>query len=378
MPPKSEGSPNRRTGLGGNIFAHPPWVGARKARRPPPPMTALAKQPSTRPNVSSVAFIASLTEAGSLTSQMRGSTLPGPAALVAAALLFFSALRPQIETLQPAAFNACAMPRPMPPLPPVMMATRPARAKMLIRVSFRVFPFRLARVMPWVRSRADALTQPWTSLPGKSNMGRDIKSDLPRNGIARKHKSRGNNAVQARHARYRWAGRGSQARPSGGHERGFDGHAGRPRRGARHHRREEVRSSLRRADRRGARVLYRRQSARSQQPEAGQEQRRRLARNRLPSVPAAVTQSALPARHRGQWSGRRRRDEFCADGRHDPVRALVIFFAGVPPYWPGAGLRIDLAAAAADRQGALGRAVADGRAAAGGKGAGMGARPPRL
>ena len=72
-----------------------------KARRPPPPMPALAKQPSTRPNVSSVAFIAALTEAGSVTSQMRVSTLPGPADMVAAALLFFSALRPQIETLQP-------------------------------------------------------------------------------------------------------------------------------------------------------------------------------------------------------------------------------------------------------------------------------------
>ena len=52
--------------------------------------------------------------------------------MVAAALLFFSALRPQIETLQPWAFSACAMPRPMPPLPPVMTAVRPVRSKMLI------------------------------------------------------------------------------------------------------------------------------------------------------------------------------------------------------------------------------------------------------
>ena len=72
-----------------------------KGLRPPPPMPALAKQPSTRPNVSSVAFIASATEAGLVTSQMRVSTLPGPAAIEAAAALFFSALRPQIETLQP-------------------------------------------------------------------------------------------------------------------------------------------------------------------------------------------------------------------------------------------------------------------------------------
>ena len=106
-----------------------------KARRPPPPMPALAKQPSTRPKVSSVAFIAALTEAGSLTSQMMVPTLPGPLARVAAAFLFLSALRPQIETLQPAALSACAMPRPMPPLPPVITAVRPERSKMLM-----VFP----------------------------------------------------------------------------------------------------------------------------------------------------------------------------------------------------------------------------------------------
>ncbi len=43
-----------------------------------------------------------------------------------------------------------------------------------------------------------------------------------------------------------------------------------------------------------------------------------------------------------------------------------------------AGLRLDLAAAAPDRPGALGRIVADGRAAAGREGAGMGPRQPRL
>src|SRR3954447_25821442 len=48
--------------------------------------------------------------------------------MLAVASLFFSALRPQIETLQPADASACAMPRPMPPLPPVMTATRPVRS----------------------------------------------------------------------------------------------------------------------------------------------------------------------------------------------------------------------------------------------------------
>ncbi len=53
-----------------------------------------------------------------------------------------------------------------------------------------------------------------------------------------------------------------------------------------------------------------------------------------------------------------------------------LFPAGVPPHRPRAGLRIDLAVAAADRQGAFGRAVADGRTASGRKGAGMGSGQP--
>jgi hypothetical protein len=114
---------------------HSSSVRSIKARRPPPPMPALAKQPSTLPNVSRVAFIAAFTEAGSETSQTRLCTLPGPADMVAAAFVFFSALRPQIETLQPCAFSACAMPRPIPPLPPVMTAVRPVRSKMLIGCS---------------------------------------------------------------------------------------------------------------------------------------------------------------------------------------------------------------------------------------------------
>src|SRR5580704_15796978 len=103
--------------------------------------------------------MAVFTEAGSLTSQTRVSTLPGPAAMLAAAALFFSALRPQIETLQPAAVSACAMPRPMPPLPPVMTATRPVRSKMFMGVSILL-----------VRGDGGG-SPPWTSPPGKSNIG---------------------------------------------------------------------------------------------------------------------------------------------------------------------------------------------------------------
>src|SRR5664279_5946711 len=118
-----------------NILRHCSSVRSIKAWRPPPPIPALAKQPSTRPNRSSVAAIAALTEAGSLTSQMRVSTFPEQPAMAAAALLFLSALRPQIETSQPEAASACAMPSPIPPLPPVMTATRPDRSKMLMGVS---------------------------------------------------------------------------------------------------------------------------------------------------------------------------------------------------------------------------------------------------
>src|SRR5262249_39140197 len=100
-----------------------------------PPMPALAKQPSTRPNLSSVAFMAYVTDALSLTSQIWVSTLPGTEAIVAAAFLFLSALRPQIETWQPASASARAMPRPIPPLPRVTPATRPVRSKMFMGVS---------------------------------------------------------------------------------------------------------------------------------------------------------------------------------------------------------------------------------------------------
>src|SRR3954453_237707 len=94
-----------------------------------------AKHPSTRPNRSSVALIADLTDAGLLTSQTKPSSLPAEPAMLASAFLFLSALRPQMDTLQPAAARACAMPRPIPPLPPVMMATRPVRSKILRSVS---------------------------------------------------------------------------------------------------------------------------------------------------------------------------------------------------------------------------------------------------
>ena len=202
-----------------------------KARRPPPPMPALAKQPSTRPKASSVAFIASLTEAGSATSQMRVSTLPGPVDMVAAAALFFSALRPQIETLQPVDVSACAMPSPIPPLPPVMTACGRRGRKCSCRFPLGRSLLVFTREVLDVRPVQGQMFWPTMDKPARKIKygSRHLRSGLPRHRKRAGHNSRGNNAVQARHARFRWIGRGSQARPPGGHERGLDGHAGRPR-----------------------------------------------------------------------------------------------------------------------------------------------------
>src|SRR3954453_20340720 len=55
--------------------------------------------------------------------------------MLAAARAFLSALRSQIDTLQPAFVRACAMPSPMPPLPPVTTATRLVRSNICMGFS---------------------------------------------------------------------------------------------------------------------------------------------------------------------------------------------------------------------------------------------------
>src|SRR5712692_4605143 len=101
------------------------------ARRPPPPIPALAKHASTRPNSASVAANAASTDLRSVTSQIRASTALPWARSCVEARSFFCELRPQIETAQPDRASASAMPSPMPPLPPVITATRPERSKSL-------------------------------------------------------------------------------------------------------------------------------------------------------------------------------------------------------------------------------------------------------
>src|SRR3954471_10336778 len=202
------------------MLRHCSSVRSIKACRPPPPMPALAKQPSTRPNRSRVPAIADFTDAALLTLQMRVSTFPEQPAMLSAAFLFFSALRPQIDTLQSAAASACAMPSPIPPLPPVMTATRPVRSKILMSVSNQVL-----RTSNRASAGADSLSQPWTSAPRKSNMLRDRELPAPRNARTRAIPDEETHAVQARHARYRRPRGHSETRSPGGDERRVHRHA---------------------------------------------------------------------------------------------------------------------------------------------------------
>ena len=144
------------------------------------------------------------------------------------------------------------------------------------------FPVWFGARWPCVRWRADVpVTNHGQGRP-KIKYGfenRDPLCTAERNNAGHNHEE--TNAVQARHARFRRPGRHPEARPSGGDERGVDGHAGRPCRGARRdRRRRRPKCAASCITGRGARVLHRRQSAGPRQPEAGQEQRRRGAGDR--------------------------------------------------------------------------------------------------
>ena len=209
--------------------------------------------------------------------------------MVAAALLFFSALRPQIETLQPLDASACAMPSPIPPLPPVMTAVRPERSKMLIGC-FHLFGYDVRH--------ADVPCQPWTRRPKNQIWRPRHPIDAPRE--RKRADTTHEETMQFKHVTLDFDGPVAVLKLDhqevmnavsmdmlGGLAEALDAIDEKKGRGA-----------LPRHDRRGTRVLHRRQSAGPQQPEAGQEQCRRLAGGRLPSVPAPLTQAALPARDR--------------------------------------------------------------------------------
>ena len=109
----------------------PPLLGGHLGEEgAPPPTPALAAH-----EVEPAERLHHLGDAGSPRRPRRRRRPSGPAprrrgpCSVASALAFFSGFWPQIATLAPAAARPSAMPRPMPPLPPVTSATLPVRSK---------------------------------------------------------------------------------------------------------------------------------------------------------------------------------------------------------------------------------------------------------
>src|SRR6266480_1812633 len=139
---------NTLSRLAANMRRHSSSDRSTNDRRPPPPIPALAKHASTRPNSASAALNVASTAARSLTSQTRASTAPPWARSCDRARSFFSGLRPQIDTAHPARASASAMPSPMPPLPPVTIATRPARSKSLTCFGLPNFPGAIEHIGP--------------------------------------------------------------------------------------------------------------------------------------------------------------------------------------------------------------------------------------
>src|SRR3954447_4563809 len=107
---------------------HSALVISRKVWPPRLETPALAKQPSTWPNSSSVRAKAASTAASSPTSHCSARIFRPVAFSVSAAAAFFATLVPQIAMSAPACAMAWAMPRPMPLLPPVTSATLPVRS----------------------------------------------------------------------------------------------------------------------------------------------------------------------------------------------------------------------------------------------------------
>ena len=98
---------------------------------PRPDTPALATQLSTWPSTFTVSAKASITCFSSPTSTIWAWTLRPWRLSFSAAASFFSWRVPQMQTSAPASAIASAMPKPMPPLPPVTSATLPLRSKPL-------------------------------------------------------------------------------------------------------------------------------------------------------------------------------------------------------------------------------------------------------
>src|SRR4051812_71446 len=108
-------------------------------------MPALLTRISIRPSSRITRAVMAATASLSVTSATTEIALAPACASSATAACDFASLRPTIATAAPAAANPRAIPSPMPPLPPVTMATWPQRSNSSV---FMV-------VIPWLSSAAD-------------------------------------------------------------------------------------------------------------------------------------------------------------------------------------------------------------------------------
>src|SRR6185312_5826163 len=92
-------------------------------------MPPLLTRMSSRPKALTAAPTSVRQESSRVTSATMPATLAPRSRSSAAAVSHFSLLRPTMTTVAPAAPSPRAMPRPIPPLPPVTIATLPVRSK---------------------------------------------------------------------------------------------------------------------------------------------------------------------------------------------------------------------------------------------------------
>src|SRR5258707_10187291 len=93
---------------------------------------ALLIRISSRPNFFTAALISARHDSAAVTSTATASALAPTAASFLTAAALFASSRPATTIAAPASARPCAMPKPIPPLPPVTIATRPPRSKSAI------------------------------------------------------------------------------------------------------------------------------------------------------------------------------------------------------------------------------------------------------
>src|SRR5260221_11004045 len=126
-------------------------------------MPALLTRMSSRPNALTAAPTSVRHDSPGVPSGTMRATLAPPSRSSAAAVSHFSLLRPTMTTVAPAAPSPRAMPRPMPPLPPVTIATLPVRSKSSMRLLPRrglVMRVLADRLVAAIRERWGAMFAP--------------------------------------------------------------------------------------------------------------------------------------------------------------------------------------------------------------------------